>query len=574
MDMKVGEAGAMSKIDPIELEIIRHSFLSVPNHIEKNIVRTAFSPLIYEYKDFAVGVLDADARLIAQAKGSLPIFVANALGVAVADGLAIYGRDNLHPGDVVITNHAGTLGQHLNNVVMYTPIYVNGERDLFGFMAVLAHWMDVGGSIVGSFLRTDSSEIFQEGIQFRTIKLRARGAPVGETYRMIETNTRFPTMVMGDIEAQLSGCLMGRDLVIGIIERFGLDKVRSAVRHMWAQTEMATRAAIAAIPDGEYRASTKLDDDGVRIGEPLPIDVIVRIAGDAIEIDLSGLGKQAAGPINAGFNGGALAACRIACKFLFTAGETGNDGAFRPLKVIVPDGTFLSASATAPMGWSGTTLPTVVDTIIRALAEAAPGLVTAAHHGTYGNYVFHGNNPATGELFQHIDSSAGGWGAGRDHDGTGPSRSLAHGDIQDVPAEMQEAMYPLRIDLVGLRPDSGGAGRHRGGLGIERGYTVLCDCVLTTNFDRNLCPPWGLDGGLDGTSGHVEIRRGDAPAEIVRKGMFQLRAGDRVRVVTGGGGGYGPPQERDPAHIREDLENGVVSVEAARRYYHARLAGD
>lgn len=554
-------------LDPIELEIIRHAFLSVPNHIEKNIVRTAFSPLIYEYKDFAVGVLDADAKLISQGRGSLPIFVANALGAAVADGLSIYGVDNLLPGDVVITNHAGTLGQHLNNVVMYTPIFADDGRALFGFMAVLAHWMDVGGAIVGSFLRTDSTEIFQEGIQFRTIKLRSQGAPVMETYRLIETNTRFPAMVLGDIDAQLAGCLMGRDLVNEIIERFGAKKVREAVICMWEQTEKATRASIANIVNGEYRATALLDDDGIEIGKTLPVDVLIKISDGSIEIDLSGLGKQAAGPINAGFNGGALAACRIACKYLFTPGETGNDGAFRPLKVVVPDGTFLSASATAPMGWSGTTLPTVVDTIIRALSDAAPELVTAAHHGTYGNYVFHGISPETGELFQHIDSSAGGWGAGHNHDGTGPSRSVVHGDIQDVPAEMQEAMYPLRILSVALRQDSAGAGTFRGGPGIERLYEVLCDCILTTNFDRTRCPPWGIKGGLDGASGYVEIQRLGAPVERIYKGMFQVRAGDRVRIATGGGGGFGPPSARDPSSIKHDVSSGILSETAARRDY-------
>src|ERR1039457_6938117 len=180
-------------VDPIALEIIRHSLLAIPNHIDKNIARTAFSPLIYEYKDYAVGILDADARLISQGKGSLPIFVANALGVAVADGIEIYGKENILPGDVIITNHAGTLGQHLNNVVMYTPIHIGPNLELFGFMAVLAHWIDIGGGVVGSFLRTDSSDIYQEGIQFRTVKLQSRGKPVQDIYRIINTNTRFPT---------------------------------------------------------------------------------------------------------------------------------------------------------------------------------------------------------------------------------------------------------------------------------------------------------------------------------------------------------------------------------------------
>jgi N-methylhydantoinase B len=555
-------------VDPITLEIIRHSLLAIPNQIDKNIARTAFSPLIYEYKDYAVGILDSEARLVSQGKGSLPIFVANALGVAVADGLEIYGKENIHPGDVIITNHAGTLGQHLNNVVMYTPIHVGPNDELFGFMAVLAHWIDVGGSVVGSFLRTDSTDIYQEGIQLRTVKLQSRGKPVPEIHRIITANTRFPTMLWGDIGAQLAGCLMGKDMVVALVDRHGTGVVQSAFEAMWHQADMATRAAIASIPDGVYTASAFLDDDGVEVGKRLPVDVVVRVEKENIEIDLSGLAPQAAGPINAGFNGGALAACRIACKYLFTPGETGNHGSFRALTVTIPEGTFLSARHDAPMGWSGSTLPTVVDTIIKALAPVARKQVTAAHHGTYGNYVFHGRHPETQEIFQHIDSSAGGWGAGIDHDGSGPCRSNVHGDIQDVPAELQEATYPLRIDSVSLRRDSAGAGRHRGGFGLERVYTVHSDCTLTVSFDRTECPPWGLEGGQSGKSGFVELlRTGEARPERILKGMRDISAGDRVRIVTGGGGGFGPAAERDRDSIMRDLDDGLISEEAALRDY-------
>lgn len=562
-------------IDPITLEIIRHGILAIPNHIDKNIARTAFSPLIYEYKDYAVGILDADARLVAQGRGSLPIFVANALGVAVTDGISIYGKENIFPGDVIITNHAGTLGQHLNNVVMYTPIHVGPDQELFGFMAVLAHWIDVGGAVVGSFLRTDSSDIYQEGIQLRTVKLWSRGERVEEIHRIITWNTRFPTMLWGDIGAQMAGCLAGRDMVAEVVGRYGIDVVRAAIAAMWHQSERATRAAISSIPDGEYRASAFLDDDGVNPGKHLSVDVVVRIEGDAITVDLSGLGNQASGPINAGFNGGALAACRIACKYLFTPGETGNDGSFRALDVKVPDGTFLSARPDAPMGWSGSTLPTVVDTIIKALAPVARERAVAAHHGTYGNYVFHGIHPETRKIFQHIDSSAGGWGAGHDHNGSGPCRSNVHGDIQDVPAELQEAVYPLRIESVCLRQDSGGAGKYRGGLGLERVYQVLSECTLTVSFDRTKCVPWGLEGGQPGKSGFVEVLRlgAESPVEML-KGMTTVAAGDRVRIVTGGGGGFGLPSERDLKSIQEDLANGLISPEAALRDYGVSIGID
>lgn len=188
-------------IDPITLEIIRQLLQAIPDEVETDLTRTAFSPLVYEYKDYAVGIVDAEGRLITQSRGGIPIFLANVLGLAVLDGLAIYGRDNIHPGDVLITNHCGTMGQHLNNVVMYAPVFDPGDATrIVAFMCVLVHWTDVGGRYVGSSASNDTTEIFQEGIQFRSVKLRNRGEPAAEMYRMIEYNTRFPEMVLGDVD--------------------------------------------------------------------------------------------------------------------------------------------------------------------------------------------------------------------------------------------------------------------------------------------------------------------------------------------------------------------------------------
>ena len=559
-------AAAPAAADPITAEIIRHALCSITDQIDKNIIRTAFSPLIYEYRDFSVGILDPEAQVIAQGRGSLPIFVANALGAAVRDGLEVYGVDRIRPGDVIINNHAGSMGQHLNNVVMYTPIYV-GERQetLFGFMAILMHWMDVGGGVVGSCFGTRTTDIFQEGIQYRSVKLHAGGQPVEEIYRMIEHNTRFPTMVLGDIASQLAGCRMGRDLTVKLVEKYGLSAVRAAIDLFWRQTEAVARSAIAAIPDGEYRASAFLDDDGITPDKPVPIEVVVRIAGDDIEVDFSGIADQLPGPINAGLNGGAVCAARIACKYLFTPGEPGNEGAFRPLKVTIPPGKFLSAHPTAPMGGSGYTLPTVVDAIFRALADAMPERVTAGHHGTYGTHVFHGRHPETGELFQHLESCIGGWGASARGDGASPYRSLIHGDMFDTPAEFMEASYPLRVVSAALRPGSGGAGRFRGGLGTVKVFEVLAPCTLTVYFERTQCPPWGLAGGHPGTPGHVELHRAGRRMQRVLKGDVVLESGDRVHIVAGGGGGYGPPAERERDRIAADIELGLISPDDAVR---------
>jgi len=568
MKLRVKPDHSPATLDPVTAEIIHHALASITDQIDKNITRTAFTPLIYEYKDYAVGILDSEARVVAQGRGSLPIFVANALGIAVRDGLNIYGPQRIKPGDVIINNHAGTMGQHLNNVVMYTPIfYGSSPGELVGFMAVLMHWMDVGGAVIGSCFSTDTTDVFQEGIQFRSVKLYSAGEPVEEIYRMIEYNTRFPKMVLGDVAAQLAACFLGRDLVVQLIDKYDLATVRAAIETSWRQTESVAREAIRKIPDGEYVGRSFLDDDGVHPGRTIPIEIKVRIAGDELTVDYSGIADQLGGPLNAGYNGGAVAGARIACKYLFTPGETGNEGAFRPLKVVIPDGKFLSAGPTAPIAGSGYTLPTVVDTIFRALADAAPELVTAAHHGTYGIHVFHGVHPRTGELFQHLESGLGGWGASMHEDGTGPWRSLVHGDMFDTPAEMLEACYPLRLVSSQLRTDSGGAGKFRGGLGAIKRFNVLAPCSVTVYFERTKCLPWGLKGGMEAKAGYVEIHHeGQAPRRIL-KGEAFLELGDQVHIVCGGGGGFGPPYERDVKRVQVDLANGYISRESGLADY-------
>lgn len=559
-------AGAeISAVDPITLEIVRHELISIPNQIEKNIERTAFSPLVQEYKDYAVGIVSPTGEMVAQSRGSLLIFVANALGTAVRDGLSIYGVDNLHDGDIVMTNHAGTMGQHLNNVVTYTPIRVDGK--LLGFFAVLVHWIDIGGGVVGSCSSSTTTDVWQEGIQFRTVKLISKGERVPEIFRMIEYNTRFPVLLMGDLEAQLGGSEMGRALVEEVGRKYGTDAVEHAVAAMWRDADASVARVLEDVPPGEYRASSFLDDDGLNAGINIPIEVAVRTDGRAVTVDLSGLADQLAGPLNAGRNGGAVAAARIALKYLCTPDTPVTEGDFHRLTVDIPEGKFLSARPDAPIGNSGGTIPTVVDTILRAMADVFPDRVAAAHHGTYGVHAFYGRHPATGELYQNLDTTSGGWGATAHGDGSGPFRSNAHGDTLDIPAERQEAAYPYRLDSKGFRPDSAGPGRHRGGFGVEKWYTILAPCRMTTKFERSQCAPWGLRGGGAGATAGIEVIRTTGERFSALKADTELFPGDRVRVVSGGGGGYGPPWERAVERVLDDVAEGYVTPEGAARDY-------
>jgi N-methylhydantoinase B len=558
---------AKTSVDPITLEIIRHGLVAIPNEIDANITRTAFSPLVYEYKDFATGLVDPEGRLIAQGSGSIPIFVANALGNAVRDGLDIYGAENIHAGDIIISNHAGTLGQHLNNVVMYTPVFADAdEADLFGFMCVLVHWIDIGGGAVGSCSATDTTDIFQEGIQYRTVKLWNRGVRNDELYRIVEYNTRFPAMVLGDLDAQLAGTLAGHDKVQALIARYGAATVRAAIEAIWDQSEAVARDAVRALPDGVWRAESFLDDDGID-GSPVPVGIEVRIDGDRMTIDFSGLGKELRGPLNSGVLGGAYPAARIAFKILTAPDEPANEGCFRPLEIVIPDGTFLSAGPTAPMGLYSATLPTVIDTIVRAVGAAAPQVAAGGHHGSFCAHWFFGKDPATGELFQQLDTGHGGWGATAGSDGSGPFKTMAHGDTLDVPVEVQEALNPLLVESIELRTDSAGDGASRGGLGTEKVVRAMADCQVSVQIDRTKCTPWGLDGGVDGEPGDAFAEPADGDARRVLKGTISLKQGDRFRLKTGGGGGFGRPVDRDPARVAADVAGGYISRSRAEAVY-------
>jgi len=571
MDDYTGHAASLA-VDPITLEVIRHGLVSIANQIDANVKRTAFSPYIYEYNDFAVGLTDANGLLIAQCTGGMPPFVADSVGMAVRDGLQLYGADRLAHGDVVLCNHAAVQGQHLNNTVMYTPIRTGrGGRErerLLGFFAINVHWIDIGGSV------PRSTDIFMEGLQLRTIKLMAKGEPIEEIYRIIENNTRQPTELMGDIAAQLAGCLLGRDLTIQLAQRYGDATFLRAVDLIIDQSEAAARAFIRSMPDGVYTAETFLDNDRAS-DEPLPIKVKVIVAGDELTIDYSNIAGEAKGPINSGYFGGGQTTARVAFKYLLGAGEMANEGTFRPLKLILPPGKILSAAPAAPMGNYSTPFPTVIDTVIRALERALPERVPGGHFGTHSGIRFYGKRP-DGSFFGTHDSGHGGWGACASHDGAGPFRTMAHGDTRIIPLELQEASLPIRIEEFALREDSAGAGRFRGGLGFRKTYRILAPCMVQTNLDRTKFPPHGVQGGGQAKPGCftlVDGQTGERRSIAKEKGLT-LKAGDLVCVETGGGGGYGAPSERALDAIQRDIDAGYVSRNAAENDYGVTVRAD
>jgi N-methylhydantoinase B len=562
-------------VHPITAEIIRHTLLAIPNQIDVNITRTAYSPLVYEYKDYAVGIVDAEGRLISQSSGGIPLFVANALGTAVRDGLDVQGRETIRPGDVIFSNDPATLGQHLNNVVMYTPVFTDADgRDLFGFMAVLVHWIDIGGMVPGSCAPVGTREIFQEGIQFRSVKLWSAGQRNDDIYRIIECNTRLPKMLMGDVESQLAGCLKGRDLIAALIARYGADAARRSVQLMWNRSEQAARDAVRALPDGTYTAESFLDNDGAVLDRNVPVRIAVHVRGDEMTVDFSDISEQVVGSINSGREGGAVTVARIAFKYLVSPDEPVNDGMFRPLRIVIPDGKFLSAAPTAPMSMYSTPLPTVIDTVMRAMVQAAPDRLAAGHHSNFGIHNLEGTDPRNGERYFSLSSMQGGWGALRGHDGPGPYKTMSHGDTLDVPAEAEEVFHPVCIESHGIRADSAGAGTWRGGLGLEKVIRLLAPATAQINVERSQCPPWGVLGGGDAPPPAAFIERPDQDPQRVMKGAVPLQPGDRIHMFSAGGGGYGNPLQRDPARVAQDVRLGYVSRDSAALLYGVVLNAD
>jgi N-methylhydantoinase B len=570
MQEAVRNKDIVAELDPITLEVIRHGLVSITNQIDANIKRTAFSPYIYEYNDFAVGLVGADGQLIAQCTGGMPPFVADSVGMAVRDGLQIYGKARLHHGDVVLCNHAAVQGQHLNNTVMYTPIYVGPERaTLIGFFAINVHWIEIGG------IQSNSTDIFMEGLQLRSIKLWSKGEPIEEVYRIIENNTRMPNELMGDIAAQLAGCLLGRDLTAELAEKYGVAAFSGAVERILDQSEAAARAFIRAMPDGEYRCDTWLDNDRSGSDEPVPIKVKVIVQGDALTVDFSDIAGQAKGSINSGYYGGGQTIARVAFKYLMGADEMANEGTFRPIKLVLPLGKLISADPTAPMFMYPTPFPTVIDAVIKALENALPSRVPGGHFGTHSGVRFYGRR-ADGSFFDTHDSGHGGWGACATHDGAGPFRTMAHGDTRIIPLELQESLMPFRIEEFSLREDSAGAGKFRGGLGFRKRYRILRPCLLGTNLDRTKFPPWGVQGGREAKPGRFMLTKAGATAEqsVEKENAYKLEPGDLVSVETGGGGGYGAPAERPLELIQRDLDGGYVTRAAAERDYGVRIDAD
>lgn len=551
------------RVDPATLEIVRGALVACANEMAMVLSRTAYNTMIFEVQDYCIGLIDPEGRLIAQNSGGLPIFLAD-MGVAVLDGIERYGLSGFEPGDAIIMNAPYVCGQHLNNVVVYSPCFVGGQ--LVAFPAVRAHWLDIGGSRVG-FGSVETTEIFEEGLQLRSIKIYRGGQLDENIWQIISDNIRFPESSLGDLRAQLAACRLGERRLKELFERYGTDTVNACIAEMWDQSERVARAAVGAIPDGEYSAESFLDNDGQELDKPVRVKVTVRVRGDEMEVDFSEVAGQVKGPINCGRSGG-IAAARVAFKALTLPSHPVDEGCFRPLRVILPPGKFLSAEPPAALGLWSIPLPTVIDTVLAALAPALPERIPAAHKGEMGGFAFYGTDEGTGRRYVCLNMTGGGWGGRPTGDGPSAVVSVCQGDVRNTPIELLEARYPLFFECFGLRPDSGGAGRFRGGLGVEMAVRVRYPAAVNFNLERTKCPPWGLRGGKPGAVGEAVVEHGShALREFVAKRTnYPISPDDRVVFRTAGGGGWGDPFERDPEAVAADVREGYISPERAADY--------
>ena len=550
-----------SSPDPVVTELVRNGVIAITEEMKTNLTRTAYNMIMYEALDFTVGLFTAKGETVSIGLG-LPMFI-RGMAETVKAKLRHFG-DDIGPGDILLTNDAYITGSHLNHLTFSLPVFDDGT--LVGFAVCMAHWPDIGGTLGGM-----TTDIYSEGLQIPILKYQRAGVVNQDLLDILKMNVRLPERAMGDLRAQLTAIASGERRFLELIRRYGRDAVLDGIAAIMDQSEVAARGRTLAIPDGVYEAESFMDDDGVDIARPVPIRVRVTVEGDRMTVDLSEVSEQVKGFYNSGVTTG-YACSQVAFKCLTSPTDYPiNDGSFRNLEVIIPMGRIVSAEKPAPMRWWMTFPMTIVDTVFKALEPAIPDRIVAGHHADLIIGMLNGVNPATSEFYiAFIGPTGGGWGAKQEEDGNSATICMNDGDTHNSPVEQLEAKYPLLFEAHALRPDSCGAGRRRGGLGIENVVQARAALMVNTQIDRVHCAPWGLAGGGDAMGNSVAVRRDGAWREDLPNAKMltaRLGPGEAFALRSGGGGGFGPPLERPIDDVAHDIRQGYVSPEAAFRDY-------
>ena len=548
-------------VDPITLEVIGNALMAASEEVAASLIRTAYSSNIKERADCSVAVFDGRGRLIVQAE-HIPIHLGSMLGI-VENIAKRFGPEEIRPGDVFIANdpyHGG--GTHLPDITVAQPVFFRGQ--LVAYVANIAHHSDVGGRVPGSN-SGDTRHIFEEGLRLPPVKVSSAGSLNQDILGIIMLNSRLPRERLGDLKAQIASTFVGRQRIEQLYEKYGRARMTACLKEMLDYAERRIRSRIKAIPDGVYRFTDHLDDDGCT-NEPIPISVALTVKKDTVCLDFAGSGREAQGALNV-VEAALKATVFYAVKALLDPTVPSNAGFQRALKISAPPGTIVNCRPPAPVSARTETCQRIVDVIFGAMARALPDRVLAACNSTLNGINISGVDPRSGEFYVYPETIGGGMGARPNKDGL-DGVHVHVTNSSNLPIEALETEYPLRVERYELVQNSGGSGTYRGGMGIRRDIRIIGhEAELSTHADRQRFAPWGLQGGADGAPGRMVINLGRKTERVLPSGKNSnviLKANDVLTVITPGGGGFGPARSRDKAAVRRDLQEEIVSRKKRR----------
>jgi N-methylhydantoinase B len=565
----------MTKVDPLTLAVIQAALQQVCNEMDIAFSRSAFSPVIAEADDRSSGIYDrVTGALISQGELGLPVFVGT-MQHSTAELIRLIGEGKAgapEPGDIYIINDPYLGGTHLMDVRFAMPFYYQGR--LFCWLQNTGHWPDVGGMVPGGF-SAHATEVEQEGLRLPPVKLFKRGEMDQEIYAILCSNMRVADQRIGDIKAQAAALYVGERRLGDLIDRYGLGTITAAIAEMRERAALLMRSYIAEIPDGTYKSQAFVDSDGV-VDAPLKIALTVIKADGVLYFDFSESSPPCRGPMNSVI-ATTCSSVYLAMRHIFPDTPL-NSGAFEPLRIARPEGTFLDARYPRPVaGCAAEVSQRIAEAVFLALVQAIPHKVTAAPAGTSGNFALGGSDPARGIGYVMYQMSGGGYGGNSDHDGLTNGCSTI-GISKTPPVEVMEQVFPVLYHRFALREGSGGAGARRGGFGVHYEVELLRgDARASFVMDHGRFGPPGVLGGADGAPNVVRIHRNGTttiPEHLSKDQGIPMRAGDRVEVMTPGGGGYGDPLARDPAAVARDVRLGYYDREEVRALFGVALSAE
>jgi N-methylhydantoinase B len=554
-------AGSAADADPVTTEVIRHGLGSAAEAIKRTLIRTSMSPIIYEVLDFAAVLYDRRMRLLAQAP-SLPMFMGTMSFCIEAAVEAVGGEASLAPGDVILMNDPYKTGSHPQDAAVVMPVFL-ADGELIGYSAIKAHWMDIAAK---ELYCTDTTDVFQEGVIFPGVKLYDGGRLVTDIQKMATANSRLPDFVLGDINAEVAGVRVGARELVRLVERYGHETFLNCVERMYDHGEAIVRSYLEKLPDGRYTGRGEMDDDGIS-GDPIPFEVTVEITGSTARVDFTNVPDARRGPVNCPI-ASTVSAARVIITMLAGGGEAPNEGHFRPIEVVARPGSMFHCLSPSPCFLYGWPAMQATEVVLGALADAVPDAVCACSGGDICAVMWYGVREKTGRFWG--DGSPHPVGQGASVHGDGQSARLHHIEAATrfAPLEVWEAKNPWIMERCELAPDSGGPGRFRGGLGPDMAFHLLEDAFAISTLERTKNAPWGLSGGLPGRPNGGELRHPDGSTTAIAKVTgLPLPKGSVFIVHGGGGGGYGPPSERDREAVLADVRDGYVTEAQARVHY-------